>query len=323
MPAIYTHNTFAKKTYSNLDDSIKKSIKESIQLYELFSQSFDFFYYYNFLALKKGKKIRDFGHYCHNHKTKLYLTNIIEYISNNDLQNNSDILAYLYGSINHYVLDTTFHPYINYKAGKYTNKQTRKYRGQHSKLEFNIDAYYYELVNNKPYYKFDIHKEILLPQKFSDLLINCLNEVYKKTYNVDNMGRIYEKSYNQGRLVFRLFMKDRFGIKKFIYKILDYLPIKKDFKFSSCSFHIKPTIDFLNENKKDWCHPCNKDYVFNSSWYDLANIVNKKTVKLITACHNYFNNRITKEKLLDMFENISYSSGLTIGEKWSFKYFEN
>ena len=71
--------------------------------------------------------------YCGNYK----------YIKKNKLYNNADILAYLYGSINHYSCDTTMHPYINYLSTIAKNKIS-----MHTKIEFEIDAYYYEKYNN-------------------------------------------------------------------------------------------------------------------------------------------------------------------------------
>lgn len=324
MPAIYTHNCIAKKIYNKLNSRITSEIKNSKNLYELFSQSFDFFYYYNFLSLKKGKKYRDFGHYCHRHKCKQYFINIIEYIHDNNLENNSELLAYLYGSINHFTCDTTIHPYINYKSGRYYNKETKRFRGGHSKLEFNIDAYYYELINNKPLYKYKIQKELLKPIKFSNKLKNCLNSVYKKTFNIDNIGEIYEKSYNQSSAIFKVFMVDRFGLKKAIYKILDLIPLKRNFKFSGYSFYIKNVdLKFLNKEKKEWCHPCNPNYVYNYSWFELVDIAEKKSIKLISMCNKYFNNEISKDTLYSAFENTSYSNGLNLSEKGEFIYFEH
>ena len=45
MPAIYTHNIFAKDVFNNLNNNIQKNFKDRINIYEIFSQSFDFLYY--------------------------------------------------------------------------------------------------------------------------------------------------------------------------------------------------------------------------------------------------------------------------------------
>lgn len=308
MPAIYTHNVFAKNVFNNLDVKIQDSFNKSINIYEIFSQSFDFLYYYNFLSLKPGRKIRKFGRYCHRNNTQDYLLNIITYIKKNKLYKKADILAYLYGSINHYICDTTMHPYVNYLSETAQDKI-----GMHTKLEFEIDAYYYEKITNKPFYKYDITKDLLKKTKFTKRLKNCMNEVYKSTYNQDNLGEIYEKSYNQSRTLFKLGMLDKFGIKKFIYKILDIFSKPFGFKCSYVSFYIK-NIDtsFLNIDKKEWFNPYAKEITSNLSWDELMNYAKDKSIKIITLCDKYFKNKISLKKIKEEIPNISYSNGLLI-----------
>ena len=65
--------------------------------------------------------------------------NIICYIKDNHLENDSSLLAYLYGSICHYILDKKCHPYIYYYSGD-VNQDSRK-SGAHEKMEVAIDAY--------------------------------------------------------------------------------------------------------------------------------------------------------------------------------------
>lgn len=311
MPAIYTHNVFAKNVYNSLDENIQKKFVDKINIYEIFSQSFDFLYYYNFLSLKPGRKIRKFGRYCHRNNTQDYLLNIIKYIKNNKLYTNADVLAYLYGSINHYTCDTTMHPYVNYLCSIAKDKV-----GMHTKLEFEIDAYYYELINNKPFHKYNITKDLLNKVKFSSTLKECLNNVFKQTYDVDNLGKIYEKSYNQSSTIFNLAMNDKYGIKKFIYKVLDLITVHFNIKCSYCSFYIKNTDkSFLNINNEEWYNPSNKKIKSNLSWDELFDSAKDKSIKLITLCDKYFNNKISLKKLTVQIPNISYVNGLIIKQK--------
>lgn len=311
MPAIYTHNIFAKDVFNNLNNNIQKTFKDRINIYEIFSQSFDFLYYYNFLSLKPGRKIRKFGRFCHRNNTQEYLLNIIKYIKKNKLYNNADILAYLYGSINHYSCDTTMHPYINYLSTIAKNKIS-----MHTKIEFEIDAYYYEKYNNKPFYKYDITKDLLTKIKFSSPLKACLDYAFKKTYNQDNLGSIYEKSYNQSALIFKLAMIDKYGLKKAIYKILDLIFVHFNIKCSYCSFYIKKIdLSFLNTQKKEWYNPQKKEVKSNLSWNELYKTALDKSLDIITLCHKYFHNKISFKKVVSKIPNISYANGLKIKNK--------
>ena len=46
-------------------------------------------------------------------------------------------MAYLYGMLSHYVLDSTVHPFIIYKTGNFNkkNKETYKYNHLHNEME--------------------------------------------------------------------------------------------------------------------------------------------------------------------------------------------
>lgn len=310
MPAIYTHTVFARNVLKKLPSNIKKSIKSETKLYELFSQSFDFLFYYNFLSIKSGSYIRNFGRFCHRNNSKAYLLNIIKYLKDNNLTHNKELLAYLYGSINHYTCDSTMHPYINYLA-KEKNK-----KGMHTKIEFNIDAYYYEKETHKCFYKYNLAKDLLSPIHFSNTLKSCMDTAYKTTFNVDNIGKIYEKSYNQSHILFKLAMQDRLGIKKAIYKIIDLIPFKFDFSFSACSFNIKQIdTSFLNIDHNAWNNICYKDTKYTYSWDDLFKKAELKSIKIINLCDLYFKDKITFSKLSRSILNITYSNGIKLDSR--------
>lgn len=131
-----THHLFA-------NDVKEKLLQENISineenLFHIFAQSFDNLFYYKFLTPWKGKKIRSLGNSAQKEKVNLYFKNIIEYVENTNYISD-ELKAYLYGSICHYILDSTCHPYIFYFTGD--PKINRKYRGQHEKMEVNLDAY--------------------------------------------------------------------------------------------------------------------------------------------------------------------------------------
>lgn len=308
MPAIYTHYVFSKNIYDKLDKKIIKTFDQERTIYEIFSQSFDFLFFYNYLSLKPGKKIRNLGRYCHRNNTQKYLINIIKYIKTNKLFKQSDVLAYLYGSINHYCLDTTMHPYINYLS--YIAKDNIS---MHTKLEFEIDAYYYEKINNKPFYKYNLPKDILPKIKFSKDLKKCINSVFAKTYNVKNMGCIYEKSYNQSKFIYRLAMIDKLGIKKAIYKIFDLFTIPFGFKCTYCSFFIKKIdTNFLNLKKNTWYNIKDKFTLYTTSWDELYLEAIQKSLNIINLCYEYFYGSTNLSTIKKCIPNISYANGLKI-----------
>ena len=84
------------------------------------------------------------------------------------------------------------------------------------------------------------------------------------------MGKIYNESYNQAKWIFKLFMEDKLEIKKFFYKILDFITLNINFKFSNCSLNIeKIDKSFLNLNNNNWYNIANKCKIRNESWNEL------------------------------------------------------
>lgn len=323
MPSIYLHNYFTKDLNKRLDKEKIYKINNPEYFY-IFAQSFDNLFVYNFLSLKKGNKIRNLGHYAHTHKSWEYFKNMITYIKNNKLYSD-DTLGYLYGSLSHYVLDSTFHPYVHYISGRFNKKDkknTKKYMGQHAVNEIMLDAIFYNKDHNDKYYKYKLYKDIIPYNEFPDKLKKVIDYTFKNTFNFDNMGNTFNKSYNQNRNIYKLLMYDRFNVKKALYYIFDFLTPFKNFKSYSYSHHInKINYDVLNLNKDVWYHPVTNEK-FNYSVDELYEIAMKKVIKLIKSCNDYFNDKITIEKLEKIIGNNSYSTGLDLDIRPIFTHFK-
>lgn len=307
MPAIYTHYFFAQKVYQNLPPLITKQFCQEKQLYEIFAQSFDFLFYYKFYSYR-GKFIRNLGKFCHHHNSQAYLLNIITYLEKHQLTNKADMLAYLNGSLTHYILDTTMHPYINFlsKFKKNTN-------GNHRQIEFNIDAYYYELNHQKPFYQYDLPNHLLRPKIFNHRLKMVLNKIYETTFNVKEIGNIYNQSYNETHYLFRLVRVDKYGIKKFFYQLLDLITGSSDRRFACLSYHIKPvSTAFLNQSNESWFNLANSKQIYRDSWEELFVKAQNQCVALIKSVDLYFHHQISKKQLVAAIPNLDYGNGMPL-----------
>ena len=323
MPSIYTHNYFAKDTYTKLENENIINLNNKTY-YLIFAQSFDNLFYYNYLSIKPGKKYRNLGHYAHTHKPWLYFKNLIEYIKENELYDDEN-LGYLYGSLTHYALDSTCHPYIHYISGRldrHNIKETKKYMGNHAINEIMIDSIYYYKDHKDIYYKYKLYKELIPKVKFSENIKKTITLTFKETFNVDNIGEIYNKSYNQSHYIYKYLMFDRTSIKRKLYKLVDFITPFKDFKAYTYSHHInKPNYEVLNLDKQTWLHPVTGEK-HNESFEELYDIAQKKVIKFIKKCKDYFNSKCTIEDLSKVIGNISYSSGLDADTRAVFKYFK-
>jgi hypothetical protein len=118
-------------------------------------------------------------------------------------------------------------------------------------------------------------------------------------------------------------MYDRTGFKKVLYKFVDFIIPKKNFKANCYSHHIKKAnYDLMNNDKTTWLHPVTGEK-HNESFEELYNIAQKKVIKWVKKCNDYFNDKCTIEDLEKVVGNISYSSGLDCNIRPKFKYFKN
>jgi len=316
MPCTYTHHIFAKDVLKACNSDVKNRIVNNENTFYVFAQSFDIAFFKNY----------SFGHYAHTHNSNLYFTNIIKYIRDNDLCDNSQVMAYLYGSVCHYVLDTIVHPYVFYKTGNfyYKNKKTKKYKGHHNYLEYMIDAIIYEERTNKNIYKANL-SNIMLPKiEFSKELSNTIDYACLNAFERNNAIKLFRIGLKNFRFIVSHGFQSRFGIKYFIYKILDKINFSKKRKLSNMCYYIKK-LDYsvLNVEHKKWNYPVDKKMSFHYSFYDLYDVAVERARYLI----NNLDNVIDKDekqvkKALKEIGNLSYTTGKNVDNKSTMKYFE-
>lgn len=322
MPATVVHAYFAQ----DLNDILPKEIKNKLDVNRLktFGQSTDSLMFYNLFSILPGKKIRDFQKYFHTNKTQEFFINLINYIKENDYTEDIDVNSFLVGAICHYVLDSTVHPYIYYKTGYFNknDKSTYKYNNVHTFMETFLDNDMIKRRESINPYKFNISKFSFDTSKFSNELNDTIKYTFKETFDVDNMDKIYYKSLKQMRNSIFIFRQDRYGIKKFFYKLADTFTSKRVFRFEAISYHypLNDRHNFLNENHKLWRNPCDYSLTSEESFLDLYLRALKLTKVMICASFDYINGKdIELEKV---FINKSYITGLDCELDKELKYFE-
>lgn len=322
MPATITHSFFAKDVYDVLPDNIQNKI--SIDRIKMFGQSSDALMFYNLFSILPGKKIRHFHNYFHDNKSHDFFINLIRYIKTNKIDNDVDVCSFLAGFICHYVLDSTVHPFVIYKTGRFNkkDKNTYKYNNIHAFMETFIDNDMISRRNKTNPYKYNIGKECFSLEPFSHKLEKTIDFSFFKTFEINNMSKIYYKSLKQMKNSLMLFRRDPYGIKKTIYKLVDSFTPKGVYRFEAISNHY-PLADkhnFLNSNNKLWRNPTTYSIVSHESFIDLYLKSVKQAQVLICASFDYINgNSIDLDEL---FTNKSYYSGLDCYKKKEYKYFE-
>ena len=322
MPATITHAYFTKDVYDLLPEDIQNKI--DINRFKTFGQSVDSLMFYNLFSLLPGKSIRDFHHYFHDNDSREFFVNLIRYIKVNKLDDDKDVCSFLCGFICHYVLDSIVHPYVIYKTGRFDkkDKNTYKYNNVHAFMEVFLDNDMIMRRDNTNPYTYNIGKECFYLDKFSHKLDKTIDFTFYKTFNIDNMSKIYYKSLKQMKNALVLFRRDPIGIKKDIYKLVDTFTPRSCFRFEAISYHypLKDTHDFLNNDNKLWRNPTTYSITSHESFIDLYLKSIKEAQELICSSFDYIYDRVVD--LDKLFTNKSYYSGLDCDNKKDYKYFE-
>ncbi len=324
MPSIIVHHLFANNIYNEINNK-NNNLEKSKLIYKTFAQSHDYLYYFKNLNTKYSKEINELGHIAHREKTQTYFINLISYIKDNNLEKDSDIIAYLYGSLTHYILDANCHPFIFYKTGTYNKKncETEKYHGEHTHIEKELDAYYFQKYYQKKYKYCNVSKDIIKKPIFSEELIKAINYTYETTYNEKNIGQVYIQSLKVAKFIYTIIINDRFGWKRKLYSLIDKVTKKKFGNLASYSTHIdNPNLNFLNLNHQTWNHPCFKEKTYNYSFDDLIKISHDECLNIINEIEKVLYQNQNLNSLYKIIPNKSYLTGLPLEENKKMRYFE-
>lgn len=324
MPSTITHTYFAMDVYDRLPMQRREFLMDYKNRLKQSAQSMDPLFFYNITNFKRGKKVREFGHYFHKHHTYLFFETLINYIKYNNYGQNPEVMAYLYGMLCHYKLDSTCHPYIIYCTGMYDkdDPSTLKYNHLHGEWETLIDNYFVEERTHKKAWKFDCDAFCFELSSFSSELKEVIDFTYKEVFHIPNMSTYYEKSLKQMKFFFKVFRQDFYGIKKIGYEVVDFICPKKLLRKKVLSYHLKMENKekLLNLNHEKWYNPTTKKKSSTESFLDLYLKALFETVKVIKEVDRYIYTS-QKVNLKKVIGNNSYVTGLDCDKETELKYF--
>lgn len=322
MPASVTHAYFSNDVYDILPEKIKQKL--SLSRMKMFGQSTDSLLFYHLFSLKEGKGIRTLQHVFHTKNTQSFFLELVHSIRKYNLIDDIDCCSFLCGFICHYVLDSTIHPFVFYKTGKFqkNDPNTYKYNNLHLFMETYLDNYLIQEREHISPYSFSIADYCFDLEQFSDSLNKIIRETFYNTYHISCMDTIYYQSLKDMYFSLKIFRQDRYGIKKFFYKFADTFTSSKCFRFEAISYHytMHPSYDFLNFKHQLWRNPTTYSITSHDSFYDLYIKSLKLAKKIIESTFLYLNGKDIDLKKL--YTNLSYVTGLNCNLKKELKYFE-
>ncbi len=325
MPATLTHAYFAMDIYDHLTIGLKKLLMDDKVRLRMFSQGMDPLYFYNLISLKDGKKVQQFGSYFHRNKSQDFFINLVNYIKYNRYYKNPQVMAFLYGMISHYILDSTIHPYIFYKTGqlKKEDPSTYRYRNHHDYMETFIDNYMIKQKENIHPYRFKFYQYCFQLEPFNDELNEVIDYAFEETFHIHHMSKFYYQALKQMHFCLKYFRYDKSGLKMKLYQGLDKIKPKNTFQLQAISYHRKLNDEnhYLNLNHTSWLHPATKREKHNESFLELYMIALHNADTLIKDVNAYLKDT-KKINLKKVFTNLSYLSGKNCNKGDQFQFFE-
>lgn len=321
------HGYFCMDVIDKVNRNVKDKINDNINYFKVFGQGPDPYFFYDFHLTRRSKIVHKINKAMQHSKVNEHFTKLINYINENNYYSNSQVVTYLYGQICHFVLDSTVHPYIIYSTGMYNKKDssTYKYNGLHEEMEYYIDNYLiYKRERILPK-NFKIYKHLFNIGKFNKELRATIDDVIKNVYGFDNVSDIYYKSIMDMKKFYYVFNYDKYGIKKFVYSIMDLVCGDKCVKKKELSFHIDPNskLYYLNNDKNTWNHPCDINEKYDSSFTELYAKAIKKASVIINEVDAMLNNKIIDNHKIDkLFGNLHYGTGKDCDLNPKYKYFK-
>ena len=307
MPSTITHKYIGIDTIKKLNKKPKNILTKHINNFKIYCQSTDVLYFYHIFLLK-GNDIQKLGHDFH---AKNVFKSFNYLIKLNKENKNEELFTLISGLITHYKADSIMHPYINYLS---QDKNKLHHQDKHFEIETYLDNYFvkkYERLDPKKHK----HYKLVFNYTKEDIIIESLNKMFKDVFNKKNIGNIYYKALNEMKLVFKYARCDRTGIKKTIYKLIDFNPFKlRRTKYLSYHFELNNDNYYLNLENKEWYNLKDKTKRSNKSFLDLYEDVIKESSDIINELYLY----IFENKNVDLYKligNYSYSTGLLIKEK--------
>ena len=238
----------------------------------------------------------------HVRNTRKYFKTLIKLIKENKLQDNSETMAFLYGQLDHFILDMIMHPLIYYMTENLPKEHLME---PHGIVENLIDDYVIQKFdrNDDVYY----HKVTISSRK----LMKLVNDAYEKVYHSKNVSFKYSLGMVLINIYDSLIRRDKLFLAKTVMKLI---------KFGDVSYHkdYKKVLPYLNLEHNLWLNPetGEESYASFDNLWEKANEVALETIQDV-------NNYLYQDKRLKnpiIMNDTSFNTGLPCDKGQTLKY---
>ena len=283
MPSYISHAIHSEELYKELNK--ENLLKEDIKLNRL--RGYSIAYDYAYLVPKMDN---------HNNSAKDYLLYLVNYIKENNLQENTDAMAYLYGHISHFYFDAYTHPLIYYIE---KGCMPTSFLPSHFMVEGYLNSYLSQNVLNKDImdvkagYFSDVN---LFDPEIKELILKS----YKKVYNKNNVMLSFIMVHDFFNLIESLY-KDTFKTMEFAKNLTKFDFFLKRNKLSLS--------EMANDEHNDWLNPVTGK-LHNESFLELFYQSIDSSLEAIDEINKYLYNNGDFDNVIKVIPDLSLETGL-------------
>lgn len=288
MPGLYTHYTFGREVYKQLENHlVKNAIREHRTVYNLGMQGPDIFFYFPGFPLlnRLGRKISNLGTRMHHSPVNPFFMEMLKETCRLKGRQQQVAIAYLAGFCGHLSLDSTAHPMIyhftEYKEGVKGNFEI------HATYETDIDYCIAQKYLKKSPYNIKTKKEMSMTKYESEVVGDLLCKVCAKCYDMNQWKSMYRFAVRNFPVMTSLF-QSKTGKRKRILQRIEKL-VLGHYQFSPLVVEKKYKMNsrVLNESHHRWENYWNKELVSCKSFLDLFDEARQVYCCMIDAMNEY------------------------------------
>ena len=309
MPGFVTHYIFGLNAYKQLtDNELKTVIRVNNPSFCLGLQGPDLFFFYMPTSLGITDKVADI---MHKQKTGEFFRQLINSAYNMNGDECLVALAYTCGFMGHYLLDTHVHPYVYFRVGTASNRQTL---GKHFGLETDIDREVLKYYRNMSMSQFH-HSSVLKLSDFEkDVVSRLLHGAILSTYGINiSCGEV--KAAIKSMCVESDILTDNTGLKQGLITAAEKLILGHPLISSLLINETSHSEDPCNLFHSEWVNPWDETMRATTSVFDMidgltevyASYMPIMKEAFIASANNYISDN---HRILKLLGNNSYSSGL-------------
>lgn len=324
MPGLITHYLFGKDTYNYIhDDRIKNTIAKYKDAYNLGLQGADF-YFYDIAHSIKYKGF-NYGRLIHTAKTNTFFANCLKAASIMSGTKRDIALAYVYGLLCHFALDSKAHPYILYMACfKTDNDRDRQVSSaSHSYFETAIDAQMLKIKRGLTPDMIRRQDLIDISSKNLGIVSQLFAYAFNRTFDQFNTAANVATSIRNFRFT-NMCLQGEADIKLFALRTFEKNVVKAS--LLNGIMHSKDNSldwDVINYENEEWCLPWDNTVTRTDSFIDIYDSAALFASKLINDADSVVNFNMNVDDLLQKIGNCSYITGLDCNEPYNMKFFRS